>query len=277
MSFPETRQTLIQRLASTGSEQDWHQFLNDYWGPVCRFAANRASLSNADAEDVASLTFEVLLTNQLLSRWVLNRSAKLRTLVCSVVRNVLSNRARVNQGRERILQELAEQGFDGPTFQNPDGAGKQVDIFYAAWAADLLEQVMESLLDEYHAAGKGDYFRVLYGKICEEMSMPEIAEALSIPLTSVENYYKSARKRIAKRLEELVRAHVARYSSAETQEVEWQKEWSQLGEYLKSHSGLEELIRQAATERPSSNRGQRKKALISATLLRARLETPPPK
>ena len=52
MAFPETRQTLIQRLATTSSQDDWRQFLNDYWGPVCRFAALRASLSPADAEDV---------------------------------------------------------------------------------------------------------------------------------------------------------------------------------------------------------------------------------
>ena len=38
MAFPDTRQTLIQRLATTSGEDDWRQFLNDYWGPVCRFA-----------------------------------------------------------------------------------------------------------------------------------------------------------------------------------------------------------------------------------------------
>src|SRR5262245_24491049 len=110
MAFPETRQTLIQRLATTSGEDDWRQFLSDYWGPVCRFAAARASLSAADAEDVASLTFEAILSNQLLARWMLNQSAKLRTLLCSVVRNIISNRARVNEGRERILQEIADEG-----------------------------------------------------------------------------------------------------------------------------------------------------------------------
>jgi DNA-directed RNA polymerase specialized sigma24 family protein len=97
MAFPETRLTLIQRIASTGDDADWRQFLGDYWGPVCRFAAQRGSLGLADAEDVASLTFEALIANQLLPRWVINRSAKLRTLLCTVTRNVMSNRARVGQ------------------------------------------------------------------------------------------------------------------------------------------------------------------------------------
>src|SRR4051812_25206440 len=110
MSFPETRQTLIQRIANQAGEDDWRTFMIDYWGPVCRFAAGRASLTDADAEDVASQTFEILLTSQLLARWTSNRSAKLRTLLCSVVRKVLANRARVSVGRERILKMLSDQG-----------------------------------------------------------------------------------------------------------------------------------------------------------------------
>src|SRR5262245_52690098 len=120
MAFPDTSKSLIQRLGAAGGEADWRQFLNDYWGPVCRFAAGRASLTAADAEDVASLTFEAVVTNQLLARWVLNHSAKLRTLLCSVVRNILSNRARVHAGRERILRELYEESDPGRSFQTLD-------------------------------------------------------------------------------------------------------------------------------------------------------------
>src|SRR5262249_24423113 len=233
----------IQRLSASSAEADWRQFLNDYWGPVCRFAAGRASLSAADAEDVASLTFEVLLTNRLLARWVLNRSAKLRTLPCSVVRNILSHAARVHSGRERILREISEQPDPGRTFQSLDAPEDQVDAFYASWVADLLEQAAQSLMDEYHADGKGDYFRVLYGRICEEMTMPEIADSLGLPLTTVENYFKAARKRLADRLQELVRAHASRYCPQEDLEEEWQSEWNRLGEHLKTHGGLEDILR----------------------------------
>ena len=88
MSFPETRHTLIHRLATGNTEADWQEFLNDYWAPVCRFAQRRAGLRLEDAEDTASLTFEALISNQLLVRWVAKRSAKLRTLLCSVVRKI---------------------------------------------------------------------------------------------------------------------------------------------------------------------------------------------
>jgi hypothetical protein len=98
MSFPQTRHTLIQRIADAGDGRDWGEFLADYWGPVCRFARRAGALTQDDAEDAAAQTFEVLVRNRLLAHWVLKRSAKLRTLLCAVVRNVLSNRGRGGAG-----------------------------------------------------------------------------------------------------------------------------------------------------------------------------------
>ncbi len=214
----------------------------------------RASLSQADAEDVASLTFEAILTNRLLARWMLNQSAKLRTLLCSVVRNVISNRARVNQGRERILQELAESGLPDGIIKDESAAAEQLDMFYAAWVAEVLQQVVESLLNKLHQEDKGDYFRVLYSRICEEMTMPEIAAALSIPLTSAENYYKAARKQLSQQLENHVKRHVARYCSEPDVPEEFLAEWTRLGEYLASHGGLEEVLRPLSHRPPDFER-----------------------
>src|SRR5512137_977749 len=109
MSFPETRQTFIERLASGGSEHDWRCFLQDYWGPVCRFALRWGVGNFADAEDVAAQTFEILWENRLLVRWVSNRSARLRSLLCGVVRKILANRGRTRENRQRLGRELAQQ------------------------------------------------------------------------------------------------------------------------------------------------------------------------
>src|SRR5260370_1349599 len=105
MVFPNTRLTLIQRLAGGGCDADWREFMNDYWGPVCRFAQGRGNLTHADAEDVAAEVFEAILKNRLLERWSKARSAKLRTLICCVVRRAMSNRFRVAAGRDRLLRE----------------------------------------------------------------------------------------------------------------------------------------------------------------------------
>lgn len=264
MGFPETRHTLVQRIVASGGETDWRQFLNDYWGPVCRFAARFGALGLADSEDVAAETFEALLTNRLLARWTANRSAKLRTLLCTVTRNVISNRARVAQGRARLMREHLDQGGE---LGGSDAPAEQLDAFDAAWADDLLEQAVDRLLAEYHQSGKGDYFRVLYGRICEEMAMAEVADALGLKISAAENYYKAARRRLAAIFEDLVREHVGRYAEAQTAAAEFAAEWAHLGDYLTTHGGLENAIRRAYGDTSAALRQQRAER-IDTTLSR---------
>jgi hypothetical protein len=116
MSFPQTRLILIQRLASGGND-----------------------------EDVACHTFSVVWENRLLGRWVSNRSAKLRSLLCAVVRNILSNWNRVRATRQRLSDELVRQVEESSRARD-----EQSDAFYAAWVEDLLQQAYD-LLDPVQA------------------------------------------------------------------------------------------------------------------------------
>ncbi|HET6882550.1 MAG TPA: hypothetical protein VFI31_20455 [Pirellulales bacterium] len=240
MSFPQTRLTLIQRLAAEGSEDDWRTFVRDYWGPVCRFALRWGATNAEDAEDVALETFEVLWSNRLLVRWVSNRSAKLRTLLCGVVRNNLANRARVRAGRERIMADLARQLDEWQ--QLPD---EQSDTFYGAWAEDVIGRAVQSLAADYGREGKGDYLRVLYGRICEELTIAACAEALNLKPATIDNYYRHARDRLSEKLRDVVAQQVARYASEEDFDQELQLEWDRLGRYLSEQGGLEHAVRRA--------------------------------
>ncbi|HWB10910.1 MAG TPA: hypothetical protein VG826_16900 [Pirellulales bacterium] len=240
MSFPQTRLTLIQRLATEGNEDDWRTFVRDYWGPVCRFALRGGAANAEDAEDVALETFEVLWSNRLLVRWVSNRSAKLRTLLCGVVRNNLANRGRVRAGRERILNDLARQLDELQRLPY-----EQSGLFYGAWAEDVIERAVQSLAADYGRDGKGDYLRVLYGRICEELTIAACAEALNLKPATVDNYYRHARSRLSQKLRETVAQQVARYASAEEFDQEMELEWARLGEYLCEQGGLEDAVRRA--------------------------------
>ncbi len=218
MPFPQTRLTLIQRLADKSSQADWREFMDDYWGPVCRFAEGRGNLTHEDAEDIATEVFEAISKNRLLERWSKLRSAKLRTLICCVARNALSNRLRVDAGRARLVREhggmldrYAALGDVDSVEAPPD----QLDAFYAAWVDDALRaRGRGPAVGIWLALGKGDYFRVFYGRLCEQLPMAEIADLLQIKLTSAENYYRHVRDRLAERLKEVVREHVLRYSGA---------------------------------------------------------------
>ncbi len=260
MSFPKTRHTLIQRLATGGQEADWRDFMDDYWGPVCRFARWKGNLSHEDAEDVASAVFEALLKSRLLERWSEVPSARLRTLMCSVVRNILSNRFRVSHGREHLLEEHGgklDRYLEWSEIEAADAPRDQLDAFYAAWVDDLLQSVLELLLTEYNGSGRGDYFRVLYGRICDELTVPEIAEALQIKLTAAENYLRHMRQKLTERLQESVRTYVVRYSAEGDFEPEFTAEWTQLGAFLERFGGLEAVVRRLYQEaEPGSSRFQ---------------------
>lgn len=240
MSFPQTRLTLIQRLASGGTDEDWRRFLEDYWGPVCRFAIRWGARNLDDAEDVASHTFAVIWENQLLDRWVSNRSAKLRSLLCAVVRNVLSNWNRTRATRQRLAPELVRKVEEASRARD-----EQSDAFYAAWVEDLLQHAVESLAAEYYAKNKGDYIRVLYGRLCQRLTIAEVAEALDITPSTVDRHFRHARSRLSEKLEECVRRHVRHYCPAAEAESELALEWQQLGQYLADHGGLDEAVRRA--------------------------------
>src|SRR5262249_48120885 len=132
-----------------------------------------------------------------------------------------------------------------PLVASLEAPAEQVDAFYAAWVEELLQQAVESLLAEYHREARGDYFRVLYGRLCDGMTGAEVAQALGLTQSQAENAYKHARKRLARRLEELVRDHVRRYCPAAEADDGFAAEWGQLAEFLKREGGLERAVRRA--------------------------------
>jgi RNA polymerase sigma factor (sigma-70 family) len=260
MGFPNTRLTLIQRLAAGGSAEDWQSFMQDYWGPVCRFSLRWGAEGLSDAEDIATQTFEILWENRLLVRWVSNRSAKLRSLLCSVARKVLANRHRAQAGRQRLAHELAEH-----LQQASPTDDEQADAFYAAWAEDLVAQAAESITTDYYRQAKGDYVRVLYGRLCQRLTIAAVAEALEISPAAVDNYFRHARQRLGDKLEELVRSQVEKYSPDEESAEEFAAEWRRLGTYLSAHGGLEEALQRAcALLDPAAAQKNRRSDLAAA-------------
>ena len=238
MSFPETRLTLIQRLATGGTAEDWQAFLGDYWGPVCRFALRSGAGQLNDAEDVAGQTFEVLWESRLLVRWIANRTARLRSLLCGVTRKILANRHRVRTGRDRLSRDAADQWAQSEATED-----QQAAVFYAAWVEDLLRQAVEAIVAKYYQEAKGDYVRVLYGRLCQGLSIAELAAALDIRPSAVDNYFRHARQRLADALQALLRQQIDCYTAPEEAEQEFRTEWQQMGTYLTDHGGLEEVVR----------------------------------
>jgi RNA polymerase sigma factor (sigma-70 family) len=261
MAFPQTQLTRIQRLASRGTEDDWRGFLKDYWGPICRFSMRFGSRNLDDAEDVASETFEVLWEQRLLARWASNRTAKLRTLLCCVVRNILSHRNRVQASRQQRQRDVAEHQD-----RLNQASEKEADIFYAAWVEDVVEQAVEALATDYCRNGQADYVRVFYGRVCQDMTIAKVAETLKISTTAVDHYYRHARGRLAEKLEELVRRQIQCYCPPGEANEEFASEWQRMSEHLCASGGLEKAVRRSyELWDPTEAKKHRDAALFKAT------------
>ena len=270
MSFPNTQASLILRLAQGGTETDWQQFLRDYWGPVTRFAARRGNLPLDSAEDVAGEVFVILVRSPLIAHWREAPTGRLRSLLCGIVKNLLSNRNRVEQGRRRLLKDAALGGGVPeilPASDTVDPGAEDLDSFYQAWVEELLAVAMRNVLTELQAEGRGDYFRSLYGRICEELSAEEIGDALGVTAAVVENQLRIAKGRLSRCLTNEVRRHVESYSSPGEVEADFEAEWSRLRMHLEKFGGLERAIQQesASLDRlPYDARNS--KAFLSASL-----------
>jgi DNA-directed RNA polymerase specialized sigma24 family protein len=172
MSFPATRYTLIHRVATANDEDGWAVFLQDYWRPLCGFAIQFGAANTQDAEDVAATTLEAVIKNDLLKRWVEDRRARLSTLLCSVVRRVLALQHRkrtTQQSHLKLYWEQLNAELSIETLANDTVTTDERDLFYREWSRSLLLNAVESLLDDYHREGRGNYFRVLFGRICEQL------------------------------------------------------------------------------------------------------------
>lgn len=273
MSFPETHVTLVQRLAAGGTAEDWQDFLADYWGPVCRFALRSGAGQLNDAEDVAVQTFEVIWESRLLVRWIANRTARLRSMLCSVTRKILANRHRVRAGRDRLARDAADQWAQPEVTED-----RQTEIFYAAWVEDLLRRAVESIAAKYYQEAKGDYVRVLYGRLCQQLTIAELASALNVQPSTVDNYYRHARQRLADALQDLLRQQINCYTAPDESEQEFQAEWRQLGAYLTDHGGLEDAVRRTyeLMDPVSTQRNQQAGLRAAAARIASLVQSQPP-
>lgn len=240
MTFPETRFSLIQRLAAGGSEDDWRHFLQDYSGPIRRFALRRGARNVAEADEVVTQTFETLWEAKLLVRWVANRTAKLRTLLCAVAWRIVASRLRKDTHHQRAIRQWAEQA------DTPESlAADQADLFYRAWAEDLLQRSVELVARDYYRSNQGDHVRVLYSRLCEGLSVAETARLLELDNSQVVSYYRQTRQRLSERIRQLLRNHIVRYCPAEEVQSEFDEEWRRLADHLERHGGLDEAVRMA--------------------------------
>ena len=119
--------------------------------------------------------------------------------------------------------------------------------------------------------------RVLYSRVCEGLSVADVAQALDIKPTDVVNYFRHTRQRLSEKLEQLVRQQIGRYCPSDEADSEFTQEWQKLGRYLADHGGLEEALRRTyELLDPLQSRKRRERGLTMAVTQLTSIMRPPP-
>lgn len=220
-----------------------------------------------DAEDIAAETFVILLQQHLLTKWLSDRRSKLRSLLFAVVSNLISNRARINTGRERKRDQVVESFVD--TLNTAAAQEKaQSEVLDAEWYQEILRRAFEEEMRRCMTHGKMDDFRIFYGRIVEGMPNSEIADSLGLTVAGVESRYRRIREDFTVRLRTAIRQSVERYGRQETADEDFESEWRDFSRFLSSHGDLEQIL--GRLDEPDFPGGENQIAAKAAILLRIR-------
>ena len=169
-SFPSTSWTLISQLADPQERQSaLEQLCSNYWKPV--YACLCARFSAADAEDITQEFLLNACNNNLFEKADPN-AGKLRAWLYSSLRLFLANRHRVlnaaKRGGDQKTVQIEADTYKSAAVEIADAAGSPDDVFDRAWLAEILRKSVESLRDQYRAAGQDVAFSLLLPSLAME-------------------------------------------------------------------------------------------------------------
>jgi len=183
-SFESTQWTQIF-LAGGGEEgprkKAVARILGQYWKPVYCYL-RRKGYDNEKAKDLTQGYFcDIVLGRKLLER-ADPRKGKFRTLLLTALNNYAISVARREQAGKRKPAEglIALDGDDAPVPEPRDDVTPQ-EAFQCAWAAALVEAVLEEVERGCLADGRQRHWRVFHALVVQ----PILGEGAPVPLAEL--------------------------------------------------------------------------------------------
>jgi RNA polymerase sigma-70 factor (ECF subfamily) len=210
-SFPTTLWTVVLHAGHDEPEQAraaLAELCRRYWYPLYSFVRHRGH-SPHDAQDLTQAFFARLLEKHVLGR-VDPEQGRFRTFLLASLKNFLANdhdhaHARKRGGGQTILSLEAESG-ESRYLLEPSHDWTPERHFERQWAVSLLNEVLATLREEYHADGKGALFEELKAVLTGQAgAYAEMAARLG----RSEGAIKVAVHRLRHRYRELIRARIA--------------------------------------------------------------------
>jgi len=209
--MPSTMWTLIAQ-ARRGGRDALETVLRKYRPPVLSFV-RAAGFPPHEAEDVTQEVLLVLVQDDVVAKADRDRG-RFRSLLLAVTRHTISAWRRAG-GREkrgggvRTLSLEGGPGDDAPRLEAMLSAPATDDAFDHLWIENLVRIGMNRLREECERDGT-PHFRALLMHASEQRPYAEIAAALGVALSDVQNYLHRARAQLKRH----VLKEIQEYSSS---------------------------------------------------------------
>ncbi len=212
--FPTTHWTKIVAAGARGSRQEQEalgELCNAYWYPLYVFI-RRKGYDADQAEDLTQAYFVRLLEQGVLGAADPHKGrfrAFLRTDCGFFLAGERDRQNAQKRGGGRAIVSMDAVDAEGRYRFEPAADELTAEgLFDRAWAATVLERVIEQISLEYAQAGRGTLFERLKAVLTDGAEALPYA-AIAAELGTTEIAVQSAAQRLRKRFRELVRALIA--------------------------------------------------------------------
>lgn len=184
------------------------QLCQAYWYPLYSFVRRRG-YSPHDSQDLTQAFFAQILEKRGLEQ-VDPEQGRFRTFLLAAMKNFLANDWDRSNARKRgggqVIMSLDQESAESRYQLEPSHDLTPERHFERQWAMTLLDQVLATLREEYHADGNRDLFEELKAVLAGQTAgHADMAARLGRSAGAI----KVAAHRLRRRYRELLRARIA--------------------------------------------------------------------
>lgn len=194
---------------SPAAKEALEKLCRAYWRPVYSFVRRQGI--GPEAEDLTQGFFALLLERRDLDA-VRKERGRLRSYLLTSLKHFLASEQRramaIKRGKGQRLVPLEELSANERIEMQPADPLSADRLYERRWAVTLMEQVLNRLKNEYHAAGNAALFDSLKQLLPDEPGAPSRAE-IAVQLGMTENALRQAFHRFRHRYQVLLRKEIA--------------------------------------------------------------------
>jgi RNA polymerase sigma-70 factor (ECF subfamily) len=194
---------------SPAAKEALEKLCRAYWRPVYSFVRRQGI--GPEAEDLTQGFFALLLERRDLDA-VRKERGRLRSYLLTSLKHFLASEQRramaIKRGKGQRLVPLEELSANERIEMQPADPLSADRLYERRWAVTLMEQVLNRLKNEYHAAGNAALFDSLKQLLPDEPGAPSRAE-IAVQLGMTENALRQAFHRFRHRYQVLLREEIA--------------------------------------------------------------------